>query len=76
MWVYEGGNCHAFWDKQLFYILVVRINSVNVTGVSTFSASGVVLVPVKLPGSNTLYSLGTYYWAPTDRTNTLPRDRS
>ena len=66
-----GANCRDFWDKHLLYVLFVRPTSVHVSDGSTFSAAGVGLVPLMLPGFLTFHSLDTAYWTPTERTNTL-----
>ena len=66
-----GDNCHAFWDKHLFYILFFIPTSVHVAGGSTFSTTVVGLIFVMLPGYPTLHSSDKYYWNPIDRTNTL-----
>ena len=71
MWVDGGDNYHYFGDKHLFNILFVRPTYVHVTVISTFSDSGVVLVPVNFPGSHTLHSLSPEYWNPTYLTNIL-----
>ena len=68
----DGGvNCHDLWGKHLFYILFVRLTPVQVSGVSTFSALRVSLIPVDFPCSQTLYSLDPYWCTPTYLINTL-----
>ena len=71
MQVYEGDNFNYFWDKHLFYFLFVRPNYSHVSGGSTFSDSGVDLVPLMLRGYLPLHALYPYYWTITDRTNIL-----
>ena len=71
IWVYGEANYRDFGDKHLFYILFLRSTYFHVTGGSTFSAVGVGMVPVILPGSTTLHILAPAYWTPTDRTDNL-----
>ena len=66
-----GANCHDFWDKNLFYVLLFRRTSVHVAGGSIVSAAGTSLITVMFPGYMTLYSLITAYWNPKKRTKTL-----
>ena len=66
-----GANCHEFWDKRLFCVFFVRPTYFHVAGGSTLPASGVILVPVMLPGYPKLHSLATSYWTPTYRTKNL-----
>ena len=68
----DGGlDCRDFLDKHLFYILFGSLTSVHVSGGSTLSAAGVVLIPVMFPGYPTLHLFDPSYWIPTDRTKTL-----
>ena len=66
-----GANCHDFWDKHLFYVLLVIPTSVHVTGRSNFSDAGVGLVPIMFPDYLPLPSLDPAQCIPTDRKNTL-----
>ena len=66
-----GTNCHAFWDKQLLYVIFIRLTSFNVSGGFTFLASDVGLLSINLPGYPTLQSLDPDYYTPTDLTKTL-----
>ena len=50
-------NFRAFCYKQLFDILFVRTTSVQVSSGSTFSASGMGLVPFKFPDYHALHLL-------------------
>ena len=56
-----GANCHALWDKHLFYVLFVRQTSLYIAGGSTLSASGVVLSPTTFPDYLTIHSLAPAY---------------
>ena len=53
----EGANFHDFGYKNLFYVLFVRPNYVQVYGVPKFLSAGMILIAIYFSGYHTLQSL-------------------